>query len=61
MPYFTYDTSVFISRRLTSPRDLPKKFLMSAVVLMELVGSPIDESRRKRLEQMLDSISETDR
>lgn len=39
MPYFTYDTSVIISRKLRRLDGMPGKFLMSAIVLMELTGS----------------------
>ena len=52
MPYFTYDTSVIISRKLT---DLPGgsgRFLMSAVVLMELTASARDDSQRKLYERL---------
>ena len=51
MPYFTYDTSVIISRKLTDFREMPQSFLMSAVVLMELTAFANDESRRKYYEQ----------
>ena len=53
MPYFTYDTSVIISRKIFSLalQQMPKNFLMSAVVLMELTASAKDESRRKSYEQ----------
>jgi len=51
MAYFTYDTSVFISRKLTDFHDLPKNLVMSAVVLMELTASAHDDSRRKLYEQ----------
>src|SRR5436190_11830519 len=51
MPYFTYDTSVFISRKLTDFTSMPRGFLMSAVVLMELTASADDRSRRKFYEQ----------
>jgi predicted nucleic acid-binding protein len=47
MPYFTYDTSVFISRKLTDFQEMPQSFLLSAVVLMEITASAPDESRRK--------------
>jgi len=53
MPYFTYDTSVIISRR---PVPLPRpagNFLLSAVVLMELMASATDDSQRKIYEQLL--------
>ena len=45
MAYFTYDTSVIISRKLA---QLPShsKFVWSAVVLMELTASARDEAQR---------------
>lgn len=52
MPYFTYDTSVIISRKLFDLRDMPQTFLMSSVVLMELAGGAVDMSRRKGYEQV---------
>jgi len=52
MPYFTYDTSVIIARRLTDLQKMPSSFLMSAVVLMELMGGAKDRSRRKTYEGM---------
>src|SRR6185503_14650826 len=52
MAYFTYDTSVFISRKLTDFSGLPQKFRMSAVALMELMASARDESRRKFYEEV---------
>jgi predicted nucleic acid-binding protein len=51
MPYFTYDTSVLISRKLTDFRSMPRGFLMSAVVLMELLANARDASQRKFYEQ----------
>lgn len=51
MPYFTYDTSVIVSRSLFSFHDMPQNFLMSAVVLMELTASARDASQRKDFEQ----------
>ncbi len=51
MPYFTYDTSVIISRRLSVLKDMPQNAVMSAVVLMELAASAPDVSQRKELEQ----------
>jgi predicted nucleic acid-binding protein len=47
MPYFTYDTSVIVSRKLTDLQRMPQSFLMSAVVLMELMGGAKDRSRQK--------------
>lgn len=47
MPYFTCDTSVVISRKLSV---LPDNFLFSGVVLLELLANAKDESERKRYE-----------
>src|SRR5262245_38982298 len=50
MPYFTYDTSVMISR---SPLDLlltRKGVFLSSVVLLELMASATDNSHRKLYE-----------
>lgn len=47
MAYFTCDTSTIISRKLS---DLPDNFLLSSVVLMELMASAKDDSQRKELE-----------
>jgi predicted nucleic acid-binding protein len=58
MPYFTYDTSVIISRK---PAVLPGKsgnFLWSAVVLMELTASARDDSQRKIYERLFRRYSE---
>ena len=52
MPYFTYDTSVCISRKLTNFHEMPLSFRMSAVVLMELIAGAHDESRRKFYEEI---------
>lgn len=51
MPYFTYDTSVIISRKIFALQEMPKNFLMSAIVLMELTGSAKDQTRRKTYER----------
>jgi len=51
MPYFTYDTSVIISRKLSDFRRMPQNFLLSAVVLMELTASAADDTYRKCYEQ----------
>ena len=51
MPYFTYDTSVLISRKQTDFREMPQNFRMSAVVLTELIAGAEDESRRKFYER----------
>ena len=50
MPYFTYDTSVIISRKLAL-HEMPRNFVMSAVVLMELASSAEEKSRRKSYER----------
>lgn len=47
MAYFTYDTSVCISRKLTNFYEMPDSFHMSAVVMMELIAGALDDSRRK--------------
>jgi predicted nucleic acid-binding protein len=52
MPYFTYDTSVIISRKLFDLREMPQNYVMSAVVLMELTASAADRSMRKAYEQV---------
>jgi predicted nucleic acid-binding protein len=52
MPYFTYDTSVIISRKLTDFRDMPQRFLMSAVALLELIAGAQDPGERKVYEQL---------
>jgi predicted nucleic acid-binding protein len=49
MPYYTCDTSVVISRKLS---DLPDNFLFSGVVLLELLANAKDESERKRYESI---------
>ncbi|HEX6716390.1 MAG TPA: hypothetical protein VF088_04730 [Pyrinomonadaceae bacterium] len=51
MAYFTYDTSVFISRKITDFREMPRNFMLSAVVLMELTAAAHDDSYRKVYEQ----------
>ena len=52
MPYFTYDTSVIISRKLVVPPAKTANFVMSAVVLMELSASAQDNSRLKVYERL---------
>ena len=49
MSYFTYDTSVIVSRKITT---LPASFLMSAVVLLELTGNAKDGSQRALYERV---------
>jgi predicted nucleic acid-binding protein len=51
MPYFTYDSSVIISRKPTLPGK-SSNFLWSAVVLMELTASAKDDSQRKVYESL---------
>ena len=60
MPYFTYDTSVIISRKIFALQEMPKNFLMSAVVLMELTASAKDESRRKSYERAFQQFQKND-
>jgi predicted nucleic acid-binding protein len=47
MPYFTYDTSVMISRPLFELRLRTKGLVLSSVVLLEMMASATDDSRRK--------------
>jgi predicted nucleic acid-binding protein len=51
MPYFTYDTSVCISRKLADFTEMPQSFRLSAVVMMELIASARDHSRRQLYEE----------
>ena len=46
MAYFTYDTSVCISRNIDFQK-MPPTFLLSTVVMMELMAGDPTESRRK--------------
>jgi len=50
MPYFTYDTSVIVSRKL-SFHEMPRNFVLSAIVMMELMSSAADSSRHKSYER----------
>ena len=52
MPYFTYDTSVIIARKVLNPQRMPQNFLLSTVVLMELIGGADDLSERKVYEHL---------
>jgi predicted nucleic acid-binding protein len=52
MPYFTYDTSVIVSRKIRDLHKMPKDFLLSAMVLMELTAGATDNSMRKTYEQL---------
>jgi len=49
MHFYTLDTSAIISRRLS---DIPEGFLLSAIVLMELMAGASDESERRRYETL---------
>ena len=60
MPYFTYDTSVLISRKLTDFQKMPESFLMSAIVLMELMAGAIDRSDKKLYERAFQHFHNND-
>jgi predicted nucleic acid-binding protein len=49
MPYYTYDTSTIVARNITA---LPANFLLSAVVLLELMASAKDATQRKVYEAL---------
>lgn len=49
MAYVTFDTSFIVSHRVSS---LPDNFLLSGVVVTELMASANDESARKAFEAM---------
>lgn len=61
MPYFTYDTSVIISRKLRDFDGMPGRFLMSAIVLMELTAAANDSSQRKLYEQLFHGYRKRER
>lgn len=61
MPYFTYDTSVIVSKRVETLSSMPKNFLMSAVVLMELSSAAGDRSRQKVYENLFYEYQEQER
>ena len=61
MPYFTYDTSVIISRSIRGLDGMPGKFLMSSIVLMELTASAGDNSQRKLYERLFRGYQKQDR
>ena len=61
MAYFTYDTSVIISRKLTELLAMPSSFLMSPIVLMELSASASDDSARKFFENLFRTYQKEDR
>ena len=60
MAYFTYDTSVCISRKLTDFQEMPQSFRMSAVVMMELIAGAHDASRRKFYEEICRQYKKSD-
>ena len=47
MAYFTYDTSVIISRKVTGLFTMPGSFLLSSIVLTELSAGAADTTERK--------------
>jgi len=51
MPYFTYDTSVIVSRNIRL-HEMSSDFLLSAVVLMEPTAGAADNSVRKTYERL---------
>ncbi|HXG66699.1 MAG TPA: hypothetical protein VNO70_16480 [Blastocatellia bacterium] len=57
MPIYTFDTSVIIAYRV---RELPKQFLLSAVVMAELTASAPDDSTRKVFEAMRRAAAKDD-
>ena len=59
MPYFTYDTSVMVSRQLIDLRNT-NGLLMSSVVLLELTASAKDDSRRKMYEDYFRDFEQDD-
>lgn len=52
MAYFTYDTSVIVSRKLSDLKEMPRNFRLSAIALLELIASADDASDRKAYEQL---------
>ncbi len=52
MPYFTYDTSVMISRRPLDLHFRTKGLFLSSVVLLELMASAKDDSMLKILKDV---------
>ena len=59
MPYFTYDTSVIIAKRVIDLRK-SKGLLLSSVVLLELMASAKDDSRRKMYESLFRDYKDDD-
>ena len=60
MAYFTYDTSVLVSRKLTNFSELPHNFRLSAVVMMELMAGASDESCRKSYHEVFSQYRQRD-
>jgi len=52
MAYFTYDTSVIISRKVTGLLTMPGSFLLSSIVLTELSAGAADGKERKVYEEL---------
>src|ERR1700741_3973347 len=52
MAYFNYDTSVCIARNLIGFQKMPQNFVLSAVVMLELMAGDPSESRRKFFENV---------
>ena len=59
MPYFTYDTSVIIARKLSAFQKVPQGFLMSAIVLLELTGNSGDATERNAMSNCFGNIRKT--
>jgi predicted nucleic acid-binding protein len=59
MTYFTYDTSVIISRRLVDFRRT-KGLLLSSVALLEVTASSKDESERKIYQDLFQQFEQDD-
>jgi predicted nucleic acid-binding protein len=52
MAYFTYDTSVIISRKVTGLLTMPGSFFLSSIVLTELSAGAADATERKVYERL---------
>jgi len=52
MAYFTYDTSVIISRKVRGLLTMPGSFLLSTIVLTELSAGAADSTERKTYETL---------
>ena len=52
MAYFTYDTSVMISRKFLDLRTRSNGLVLSSVALLELTASAADDSQRKVWEEL---------